>query len=265
MTVCIAAIAEKKQIVAVTDKMLTIGTPIATSFEINESNKVSQLSDKVLALFAGDVVHANEILKIARSKLSATSSTDVFKCAEAVKDAYQEFWEKLVSNYLYTRYKITLEQFMNNQGSFEGELIKHVNSIATKFSIDVQILVAGIDNLPHIYYIDNECTVTERSPLGYACIGSGQQHATLSMIESQYDTSFDKYKATYTALQAKKKAEYDPGVGVTTDVAYIDGGYKKLDEATVSSIEDVYNNSVESISEIKSENITALRELKGLK
>lgn len=68
MTVCVAAISEKNKIIAVTDKLLTIDQPIRTTFEITDNNKVVKLNDKTLALFAGTVIHANEILNLCKDK-----------------------------------------------------------------------------------------------------------------------------------------------------------------------------------------------------
>ena len=69
MTICIAGIAENKKIVAFTDRMLTISAPVRTAFEITENNKAIKLANKVVAMFAGDVLKANSILEIAKSKI----------------------------------------------------------------------------------------------------------------------------------------------------------------------------------------------------
>lgn len=261
MTICIAAISENNKVLAVTDKMLTLERPVATTFEISDNSKVAQLTDKTMALFAGDVINANEILKKAKAKLG-TTHTEVLDVANAVRDAFAEHWESVVSNYLFMRYRLNLADFTQNQGSFDPDLIKQINEIISKFVINVQIIVAGVDNAPRIYTIDNAGSVTEQTPIGYACIGSGEIHATLSLIESEYDKSMSKSEALYALLEAKKRAEYDPGVGEHCDIARVDGAFKQYSVKKVEEILEIFNKSRDAIKKVKQKHYT---ELEGVK
>ncbi len=265
MTICIAAISERDKIIAVTDKMLTLERPnMTTTFEISDSNKVCDLTDKTLALFAGDVIHANEILKRTKDKIDAKKPTTVIEVANMTNEAFTEHWESVISKWLTLRYKVDLETFMKNQQAFDSDLIKRINTIVADFDIGVQILIAGIDNSPRIYQVDNGGMVVEQTPLGYACIGSGREHATLSLIESEYNSSFEKPKALYSLLEAKKRAEYDPGVGEHCDIAIIDGSFKKYDGSVIDKVMETFNKSRVTVQETKKKYFTEIKSIKGV-
>lgn len=184
--------------------------------------------------------------------------------ANKVNEAYAEYWDSVVSNYLKLRYKIDLATFMQNQKAFDEALIKQVNEFASKFAIDVQILVAGIDTEPRIYYIDNAGSVFEQTAVGYACIGSGQTHALLSMVESEYNSSFTKPKSIYALLEAKKRAEYDPAVGKNCDLAIIDASFKKYDGAVVEQLTKIFDRSRASMNKSKQRFSTQMGGVSGV-
>lgn len=265
MTICIAAISENKRILAVTDKMITIENPIRTTFEISDNNKIAQLTDKTMALFAGDVIQANEILKKAKTGIgNPTGQVKVFDIANKVRDAFSAHWESVVSNYLFTRYRLNLEDFTKNQGSFDADLIKQVNELISKFQINVNIIIAGVDSSPRIFAIDNAMSVVEQTPIGYACIGSGEIHATLSLIESEYTRSLEKSEAMYALLEAKKRAEYDPGVGEHCDIAIIDASFKQCDTGKVDEILQIFEKSRDNIKKTKQKTYEELKAVKNV-
>jgi len=261
MTVCIAAISKKTVIIGITDKLITAGNPVST-YETVDGEKVQQLTDKTMVMFAGDVVHATEIIKLAKTKV--TSGSTVFDAATSLRNAFEEYWNLLLSNYLMTRFRIDLETFMKNQNAFDADLVKSVNGIAMQFNIDVEFIIAGVDDTAYIYHLDNETTIKEHTSLGYLSIGSGKQHAISSMIESEYNSDGSKPEAIMALLQAKKRAEYDPGVGKNCDIAVIETSFKKLSPKSIESIDKMYEDMRAVIAAEKSKNITAISQIKGL-
>lgn len=250
MTICIAAIANKNKIVAITDKMITLGGGVATRYEISENNKAIKLTDKSVALFAGNVLYANEILEIAKTKISA-SNTSISGIANLMKDAYFEYWTKQLDNQLFSRYSLTLATFMANQKNLNEELVKQINNILANTNLGVEILVAGVDTVPHIFYISNPGTVNSFDAIGYGLIGSGGQHAQLSLIESEYNAGISEANGLYALLEAKKRAEYDPGVGQLCDIVIIDGGFNKISQTKIEKIIKKFNKSSKSIKRSK--------------
>lgn len=246
MTICIAGIAENKKIVAFTDRMLTIGAPVRTAFEITENNKAIKLADKVVAMFAGDVLKANSILKLAKSKINTgNNNAGVEKIAEIVQSSYKEQWISDIEDALLQRFGLDRKTFVNKQKELDSELVKTINNTIGQYNLGVEIIVSGLDTEPHIFKIENPGMKQAHDSIGYCCIGSGAQHATFSLIESEYSPSFTEAKSVHAILQAKKRAQYDPGVGELTDIVLINDKYDKIEESKIKSIDDIYHKSVE--------------------
>lgn len=263
MTICIAAITDNNKIIAITDKMVTIGMPVATRYEISENNKAIKLNDKCIALFAGNVVYANEILENAKTKISAltTPNPSVLEIANLMKASYFEYWSKQLDNQLFQRYSLNLATFMQNQRNLNDDLVKKVNEILANANLGVDILVAGIDTAPHIFYIGNPGTLTSLDGIGYALIGSGSQHAQLSLVESEYHAGILQKNGLYALLEAKRRAEYDPGVGQLCDIVIIDGNFNKLASAKVKAIMKEFSKSARSIKSSKEKSATKIQRL----
>lgn len=263
MTICIAAITDNSKIIAITDKMITIGMPVATRYEISENNKAIKLNEKCIALFAGNVVYANEILEIAKIKIAALTTTThtVLEIASIMKSAYFEYWSKQLDNQLFQRYSLTLATFMQNQRNLNDDLVKKVNEILANANLGVDILVAGIDTAPHIFYIGNPGTLTSLDGIGYALIGSGSQHAQLSLVENEYNAGILQKNGLYALLEAKRRAEYDPGVGQLCDIVIIDGNFNKLSSAKVKAIVKEFDKSARSIKRAKGKSATKIQRL----
>lgn len=247
MTICIAGISENKKIVACTDKMLTIEAPVKTAFEITENNKAIKLADKVVAMFAGDVLKANAILKLAKTKIqNGNISTE--KVAEIVENSYKEQWVNDIENALLQRFGLDRKSFVNKQKELEAELVKNVNNLIGNYNLGVEIIVAGVDTSePHIFKIFNPGMKQAQDPIGYCCIGSGTQHATFSLIESEYNPSFNEANSLHSILQAKRRAQYDPGVGELTDIVLINEKYVKIEEDKIKKIDENYSKSMSVI------------------
>lgn len=247
MTICIAAISEKNKIIAITDRMLTLEVPVMTTYEINENNKAIDLNENVIALFAGDVTQANEILLRAKEKLKQAKPTSTKEIAEIVNAAFTEHWSNIMDNFLLRKFKITFQQFMHSQSAFDADLVKQISQFISKFNINVEIIVAGkhIDETEgHIYVMDSMGTVVSQDAIGYACIGSGSRHATFSLIESEASNTCGKSETLLDLIKAKKRAEYDPGVGKLCDIVILDKNIKRLKTEEVREILTIFNESI---------------------
>jgi len=247
MTICIAAISEGDKIIAVTDRMLTIKNQPETKYEITENNKIMSLDDKTLALFSGDVVNANQIL----NRIDLQGSTTLEDKAEKVRLAYLEYVKSVIDNALLTKYGFTRDTFMNNHRNLDQNLVSTLTSELMKFGLDVWIIIAGIDAKPHLYLIDISGNKTLLDSIGYAMIGSGSTHARLSLIESRYNSNLKLEQSIYALLEAKKRAEFDPGVGTMTDIAIINPNVKKLETKKIDEIVQLFKKSNTNISSIK--------------
>lgn len=266
MTICIAAISENNKIVAVTDRMLTLQEPVTTTFEIAENNKAIELNESVIALFSGDVIHANEILTRAKNKLKEATPppTTTKQIAEIVNGAFTEHWETIITNFLMRRFKITFQQFMHNQGSFDADLVKQINQFITKFQIGVEIIVAGKhgeEQEAHIYTMDSMGTVISFDSTGYATIGSGSRHATFSLIESEISKNNTITHSLHALLKAKTRAEYDPGVGRLCDILTIDTTIKRYNQQECDKLLKVFNECIKNHKKLDKKAIKELAKI----
>lgn len=253
MTICIGAIAENSKIITVTDKMLTLTNPtMTTKYEMSENNKAIDIHKKVAALFAGDVIHGNVILSSVREKLKdSTDCPDITAVANMINDAYKERWKYVIESNLLSRYGLTIDLFMANHSRLDPDLVKRVDNILGEFNLLVDVVVAGIDTKPHLFMISNPGTITAYDSIGYACVGSGSQHATLSLVESEYHSNISLSKGIYALLEAKKRAEFDPGVGSLCDVCIIESGFSKVSNEKVKALMKTHAKSRSEINKIK--------------
>jgi len=261
MTICIAAIADNNKVIAITDKMITLGGPVATRYEISENNKAIKLTDKSIALFAGNVLSANEILEIAKGKINNSTTMNIGQIAEKMREAYFEYWTRTINNQLFQRYSLNLTTFMQNQKTLNDDLVKEINGILANSNSGVDIIVAGVDTAPHLFYVGNPGTVNSLDSIGYALIGSGFQHAQLSLIENEYHAGISKENGLYALLEAKKRAEYDPGVGQLCDIVIIDGNFNKLLPAKINKIEKEFRKSSKSMKRNKDKSAVKMYKL----
>lgn len=251
MTICIAGISEHSKIIGITDKMLTLSTTPITKYEISENNKAIKLNDKVIGLFAGDVISANEILNLALGTIDPADTVEVV--AQKVNEAYRAYWQSVIDNFLTRKYMLTFDVFMKNHNNLNAELVNEVTKMLMQYTIDVEIIIAGVDTEPHLFLVNNLGTVINRDSIGYACIGSGSQHATLSLIESEYNSGIKMDSGLYALIEAKKRAEYDPGVGTLCDLVLINADLKILTDKQISSIMKLYSEGVSKIDKIVEE------------
>ncbi len=265
MTICIAAISEKNKVVSITDKMLTLGEPVRTAYEISENNKIIPLNDSVVALFAGDVIHANEILQVALKNLSSANPESVRDIAEIVNGSFTQHWQSIITNVLQRRFQIDHQTFMHNQPKFDPDLVKQVSQFIANLRIDVEIIVAGThgeDSNAHIYTMDHSGSVVSQDSIGYACIGSGSRHATLSLIESEISSQSSLSKSLLSLLKAKSRAEYDPGVGSLCDIVIIkNGAYSQKSQTEVDIILKEFKKHQNRLKKSEQKVATALENL----
>jgi 20S proteasome alpha/beta subunit len=222
--------------------MLTLPAPVKTAFEISENDKAIKLADKTVAMFAGDVLKANAILKRAKKDIQANWGAE--KVADKVREAYKEQWVSDIEEALLQRFGLDRKAFVNKQKELENDLVKNINNTIGNYNLAVEIIVAGMEGSePRLFKIENPGVKTNHDPVGYCCVGSGAQHATFSLIESEYNPGFPEAKSIYAIMQAKKHAQYDPGVGELTDMVLINDTYAKIEVSKIKSIDDIYSKS----------------------
>jgi 20S proteasome alpha/beta subunit len=251
MTICIAAISDAKDIFTIADKMFTNSQGVTSGYQINENKKIVAVGDTCVAMFAGNIVNANEVLSLAKGTIETADSIKTI--AEKIKIAYSLRLRTAINDEILSKYGLDIDSFNAQQKLLDPTFISSViNTIDHPNStLDIQIIIAGKDkDGPQLYKVSHPGTISNETPIGYSSIGSGSSHASLSLIDSQVHPGIKFDALTYAMLRAKRKAEYDPNVGVMSAIALITKRVEWLDNAMIGLLWKVYESSVSDTTAI---------------
>src|SRR5271170_5535103 len=228
MTICIAAICENgKHIVAAADRMVTIPPPLNLEFEPPLS-KIEKVHSGCVALASGALPFADDIISGVRTALAA-QAPKIRDICEHFRIAYvnfrdQKFEEQVVSAQLGTDFKL----FRARGGVLPAYLQVQPNTYQTiviqsqQFNLNTDLLIAGIDDSgPFMGVVTHPGTFYSTNKLGYATIGSGATHASVSLNLGGQTSKLSLEETLFSVYGAKRAAEVAPGVGCETDMVII--------------------------------------------
>lgn len=246
MTVCIAAACENsRKLVVAADRMLTSGM-LSLQFE-HPGPKVFPLSDSCVMMTAGPALRDIELQKSVKRTLAGMSGIAVPVIVERVKDGYQEARRKKIEELYLKPRGLTLERFLQAGQALIQDAAMIIDEQLATYDYELEVLVAGVDSDgAHIYQIVNPGTAECFDSIGYHAIGSGEPHATFSLIEDGYSShSATLQEAMWGVFQAKKRAERAPGVGQAGDFAIIEQGrFARFPEGALSKLQELYNELI---------------------
>lgn len=258
MTICIGAISDNNSIVAIADKMVTLTGGVVSTYEINENQKIIELGNNTVAMFAGNVLYANNLLS--DIKPSITETDTVRMIADKIASAYQSQLKHLINSDVLSRFGIDIETFMQQQAAYDNAFINSTVELISSADLGVEIIVAGVDPKgPQLFRIYNPGTVEDYNSVGYVSIGSGHGHATLSMVESEYQKNAPKENALLAVVKAKKKAEYDPGVGEMSTIVVIGDTVEMYTDEKTKRIWQEFEKALEKANAEYEKSYTILR------
>lgn len=243
MTVCIAGLANnEKAVVLASDKMITKQMP-PIEFE-HDVEKIVQVFPNFYVLIAGTVNNAVDIIDRAKAKIKENDNYSTK--FEKFRNVYAEYRkEKIESVILSSQGFSSISDFQQRQNQLSKDVVMSVQNLIANANLQtLMILVATENHKCYIKVINHPGDLI--NPLEYAVIGSGDLHATQSLISAKYKKSEDTDTATYLVFEAKRRAEVTPGVGALTDmiVLYFDDQNqlvsKKLTEEELNKLDEVY-------------------------
>ena len=252
MTICIDLLcADAKQVVAVADRMISVEF-LSLEFE-QRTKKVEPLGQRFVALTAGDALAHTEILRDTVEAVSQASQPTVRYVASQIEKHFVAARQKLAEDTVLRRIGLDQETFFEQQRNLAPELVAGLLSEYQSVELDLEILLAGVDNSgAHLYQITDPGVTACFDSIGYAAIGSGLPHAEGFLTEANYSPTITMNRALWLCYVAKKRSERAPGVGKTyTDVLTIDfeNGLRILDDKSVSELEAIYQKYRESYAE----------------
>ncbi|WP_409886042.1 hypothetical protein [Acidovorax sp.] len=214
--------------------------------------KIHHLTDRVIAMIAGDVNLHTELLEEVRATLRATEDQPEIQTVKNIADAYAKSYidakrRRAESAYLLP-IGLTVETFIQNQRNLTEAIAADLTRQVVHFQMPAcAALFVGIDQSAgygraHIYTVQNG-EVSCHNDTGFAAIGVGRNQAASSLMFTGHGSSMSMDQVLYMTLVAKKRAEVAPGVGKETDMAFLsvaEGKYIYLKTKVVEHLEEIY-------------------------
>jgi 20S proteasome alpha/beta subunit len=260
MTICIAVIAENTDIIGITDKKFTVNHGVTSAFEITDNKKAVQLTPHCVALFAGNIVNANQLLSSAKKKITDTDSVE--NVALKIQQVHNDRFKEEVNQQILSKYSLDIDTFNSQQRTLDATFVSTTIETISKSNLGVEILIIGKDkDVPRLIKMSINGALEDDTSSGYVCIGSGSGHAQLSLIESGCHSGMTKESAIYSIIKAKNKAEYDPNVGKMSAMVLIDKKIRFTEDAIVKKLWEEYSKAVNKITGINEQSSTIMKGL----
>ena len=272
MTICIGALCADLQgnpsraVIVASDRMVTLGQ--ITEFE-HEVPKINKITDKIVALIAGDALKGSRIVRDVSRQLPVASPL-VQGVAEATANRYVELRKEQIENDVSKPRSITIEDFYNEgiQTQMIPQLAGQIDHHVATFDYGVAMLIAGIDDGgAHLFSIGNPGgSFNDHQPIGYHAIGSGWLHALQSIIGFGHMGARGLHETIFTVYASKRRAEVAPGVGHDTDMMIVmSDGITRVEQSTLDELEKVYGEYQRPVSQETKDKVAKLGFFKEVK
>jgi len=215
MTLCIAAACQeffKDRIVIGFDRKISSDIwSSETEFKMEEL-----IPRQLLALFAGTVSEARELLLIYRHEVSSLPARA--EMLEKLREPLRIHKRRKVESLVARRLGLTYDQFLDRGDQIEETMRSQIFTAIDGLSIDVDLLIAG-------FYIDKTLNNALRSQIfqvqqedvevhhNFACIGAGAASAEFTLHRREQDAALELDATVYNVYEAMKLAQIAPSVG----------------------------------------------------
>jgi len=228
-----------KGIIVASDRMVTWGNMIEFEHEIP---KISSISDRTVALIAGDALRGTQLVRDITQVGSGAST--IQEIADAISQRYVENRRQQIQVEIFTPRCMDMAAFYQGQQQhLMPQLAGMIDQAAVSFDFEVSLLIAGVDDGgAHLLWITNPGgAVTNFYQIGFHAIGSGAIHAIQSAIGLKHNGNKGLAETLFTVYASKKRAEAAPGVGQDTDLLIItEKGVERVDAELMGELERLY-------------------------
>ena len=229
MTVCVAALYgdghdEPCGVVVASDRMVTADD---SEFE-QDTPKIHSLTETCFALSAGSALHQVELIRAVRTKVTGNRNPRVAEVVEACKEQFVEMRRTIAEDKHLRPLGFDLRKFMSHHDALAEGLALSLTRQLEHEELELDLLIAGVDaGGAHIYMVKDPGESLCFDAVGFCAIGSGERHAELIFMRSEYSPRLSIAETAFLVYQAKREAEMAPGVGSRyTDIGYInDAGH----------------------------------------
>ena len=243
MTICIAAICEQSTcLVLAADAMITSHT-LSVEFE-HPKRKMTSLSDRCVALTAGDALAHTELFNVAAKGIEALREPAIAEIAEKMTKCYQDIRKnKITEKILIPIGFESFKEFARAQQVLMPDVVMRTQQKIERFNYGLDIIIAGTsDDKAHIYGISDPGTSLCFDAIGFHAIGSGLPHALNTLIARSCNQDTALADALLIVYESKKIAEKAPGVGTKrTDVCIVTPEKKiEFSEDKIEALDEIY-------------------------
>ena len=256
MTVCIGGICDsQKAIVLASDGMITSRMP-PIQFE-TITKKMTVLSDKCIALTAGDALAYAELFSMVKLEIDKENKKGINNIVTKIKENYKFLRKRAIQErILNPRAFDDFNSFYEKQQTLLSNVALIIQKQIDQFNYMLDILICGISNgEAHIYTIINPGTSICYDTIGFNAIGIGSIHAINTLVSRECHSQKSLEEVFLIIYEAKKRAEIAPGVGSkVTDLSIItQEKIIQFPREQIDKVDDIYKMWIEHKTEWKNE------------
>lgn len=236
MTLCIAAIAREKGIIAVSDMRFDLGYTSGDGLP-----KMGRLNRFWGAMFAGsDVGNAPALLANISGALDGVLDATRKQVEKLFRDEYRAALEQRIESLVLSPYKLTVNEFVRTGSKrFTSEVFARLCLDMAAVEVPYEFLVFGFDEkrTPHLFRVLKGGLIDDCRAIGFWAIGSGDAAAVHHMFFHEFSTALPLRTTAYYACAAKYFAER-ASLGERTHVACLmkDGRIIGIDEKQIRKL-----------------------------
>jgi len=244
MTVCIAAICEKGEAIAVAmDRMISTGHVSA-----DVGFKGVRVHRFWMMMYAGNNIGRVEaIADIAASHLQSKEAPPL--AAQTVEQlfagAFQHESRSEAVNQVLSPYGLDMDTFLSKGREMFGDAVfADVKRQVDDVRLDCQLMITGfgVDQRARLFTIAPPGVAQRYTPVGFWAIGSGASSAIASLMFHGHQTAASRGLALYHVCEAKFMAESAMGVGDSSIVAVFrnDGSMGYLSQENLARVKKLW-------------------------
>jgi hypothetical protein len=217
VTICIAAIAERKSIVTVSDTMISTDYFSADLMAV----KSDQLHPDWRVLFAGnDIGRVPSVLARIKDALEPKTrkKLSVREIENVAKKAFQEEVTEKATDSVLSRYQLDMAAFIRSGLDMFGADFSIMKNEIDRVQLGCSFLISGFDHkgTPHIFTVEDGGESANHDLCGFWAIGCGSSRALSALFHHPYQIGSELWKAVYCLCEAKFMAESAGRIGDET-------------------------------------------------
>jgi hypothetical protein len=240
MTVCAAAVCKAWTKTGLQDVLLAISDRMITSGDIEYETSFSKIyglsidlqqPTKIIALGAGDQDSHNAIIRATHEEMKRNGTTDVGEAARLYGENFAALRKRQAEKSHLAFLGLDADSFIARQQEMDSAYALDLSDRLRSEELGVHTIIAGVDATgPHIYSVgstndrDEETCheICHDSAAFFYAVGYGSRQFETQYMSARYDRNWPLAPSLLLMYLAKKRAEVSPGVGPSTDMAYID-------------------------------------------